>query len=73
MLLVNQLETIFFDVKNSRIHLKCKRYNDDFTTVGIWLAIQTLDEEKVAEALDAYLKEAQQNYKVARSKALKKV
>jgi hypothetical protein len=69
---VNQLETIF-DVKIPEYTLSAKRYNDDFYHSWYLGCDTRLDEEKVAEALDAYLKEANKNYKVARSKALKGV
>lgn len=69
---VNQLESVF-DVKIPEYTLCAKRYEDDFYH-SWYLGCETnLNEEKVAEALDAFLKEANKNYKVARSKALKGV
>jgi len=55
----------------SEYTLCAKKYNDGFYHTWYLGSDDTLDEAKVAETLDTYLKEANKNYKVARSKALK--
>jgi len=57
----------------SEYTLCAKKYDDGFYHTWYLGSDDTLDETKVAETLDTFLKEANKNYKVARSKALKGV
>ncbi|WP_142784593.1 GH3 family domain-containing protein [Changchengzhania lutea] len=70
---MNHLESEF-DTKISEYTICAKRYEDDefYHTWYIGSAMNA-DENVVAETLDTFLKSANKNYKVARSKALKGV
>ncbi|SNR15344.1 GH3 family domain-containing protein [Tenacibaculum jejuense] len=62
------------DVKIKEYTICAKRHTDEEFYHNWYLGTNTeLDEEKVADHLDSFLKEANNNYKVARSKALKGV
>ncbi len=69
---VNHLEEVF-DVKISEYTLCAKRFDDDFYHSWYLGSDSILDEEKVVLELDSHLKNANKNYNVARSKALKGV
>lgn len=69
---VNHIEEVF-NVKVSEYTLCAKRFEDDFYHSWYLGTEDNLDVEKVALELDKHLKEANKNYKVARSKALKGV
>ncbi|MBU2997706.1 GH3 auxin-responsive promoter family protein [Cellulophaga baltica] len=69
---VNHLEEAF-GVKISEYTLCAKRFDDDFYHSWYLGSDDVLDEDKVIVELDKHLKEANKNYKVARSKALKGV
>lgn len=62
-----------FSLKIPEYTLCAKRFDDGFYHCWYLGADQSEDEEKLAAALDAHLKEANKNYKVARSKALEGV
>lgn len=62
-----------FSVKIPEYTLCAKRYDDDFYHSWYLGSETDLDENEVAKALDQYLKSANKNYKVARSKALEGV
>ena len=62
-----------FNLKIPEYTLCAKRYDDGFYHTWYLGCATATDEVKVAEALDNYLKEANKNYKVARSKALEGV
>jgi len=69
---VGELEAVF-DVKIPEYTLCAKRFDDDFYHSWYLGCDTILDAEKVAAELDKFLKKANKNYKVARSKALKGV
>ena len=69
---VKHLETVF-KVKIPEYTLCAKRFDDDFYHSWYLGCENNLDIEKVVDELDSYLKDANKNYKVARSKALKGV
>lgn len=58
------------DMEISEYTLCAKRFDDDFYHSWYMGTSDELDEIKVAKALDEFLKNANNNYKVARSKAL---
>ena len=62
-----------FGVSIPEFTICAKRYGSDFYHCWYLGSEDELDHLKVAEALDEFLKEANKNYKVARSKALKGV
>lgn len=62
-----------FDLKIPEYTLCAKRYEDGFYHTWYLGSDEPIDEKKVAGALDGYLKKANKNYKVARSKALEGV
>ncbi len=62
-----------FNLKIPEYTLCAKRYDDGFYHTWYLGSDTAVDEEKVARALDDYLKNANKNYKVARSKALEGV
>jgi len=61
------------NIKIPEYTLCAKRFDDGFYHTWYLGSDEQLDEEKTANALDSYLKEANKNYKVARSKALEGV
>jgi len=61
------------DIKVPEYTLCAKRFDDGFYHTWYLGSDSKLDEEKTADVLDKYLKEANKNYKVARSKALEGV
>lgn len=61
------------DIKIPEYTLCAKRFDDGFYHSWYLGADQSLDSSKTAEILDTYLKQANKNYKVARSKALEGV
>jgi len=61
------------NIKVPEYTLCAKRFDDGFYHTWYLGADEHLDEEKTANILDSYLKEANKNYKVARSKALEGV
>ena len=69
---VKHLETVF-KVKIPEYTLCAKRFDDDFYHSWYLGWENNLDIGKVVDELDSYLKDANKNYKVARSKALKGV
>ncbi len=62
-----------FDLKIPEYTLCAKRFGDDFYHSWYLGTTNADDIENLAAALDTYLKEANKNYRVARSKALKGV
>ena len=62
-----------FDIEIPEYTLSAKKFDDGFYHSWYLGATTTVDEAKVASELDAFLKDANKNYKVARSKALKGV
>ncbi|WP_149276482.1 GH3 family domain-containing protein [Pareuzebyella sediminis] len=62
-----------FDIKISEYTLCAKKYEDGFYHSWYLGTDAHLEEEKVVSELDTFLKEANKNYKVARSKALEGV
>ncbi|WP_299129075.1 GH3 auxin-responsive promoter family protein [uncultured Winogradskyella sp.] len=62
-----------FNLKIPEYTLCAKRYDDGFYHTWYLGCDTPINEEKVAKALDNYLKSANKNYDVARSKALKGV
>ncbi|QWX83855.1 GH3 auxin-responsive promoter family protein [Cellulophaga sp. HaHaR_3_176] len=69
---LNHIEEVF-NVKISEYTLCAKRFDEDFYHSWYLGTEDELDTKKVIAALDEHLKEANKNYKVARSKALKGV
>lgn len=61
------------NIKVPEYTLCAKRFDDGFYHTWYLGSDSQLDEEKTANVLDSYLKEANKNYKVARSKALEGV
>ncbi len=61
------------NIKVPEYTLCAKRFDDGFYHTWYLGSDNQLDEEKTANVLDSYLKEANKNYKVARSKALEGV
>jgi len=61
------------NIKVPEYTLCAKRFDDGFYHTWYLGSDEHLDEEKTASVLDSYLKEANKNYKVARSKALEGV
>ncbi|MEC7770410.1 MAG: GH3 auxin-responsive promoter family protein [Bacteroidota bacterium] len=61
------------NIKVPEYTLCAKRFDDGFYHTWYLGSDNPLDEEKTANVLDSYLKEANKNYKVARSKALEGV
>ncbi|HKL91178.1 MAG TPA: GH3 auxin-responsive promoter family protein, partial [Allomuricauda sp.] len=61
------------NIKVPEYTLCAKRFDDGFYHTWYLGSDEHLDEEKTANILDSYLKEANKNYKVARSKALEGV
>ncbi|MEC3964931.1 GH3 family domain-containing protein [Flagellimonas halotolerans] len=61
------------NIKVPEYTLCAKRFDDGFYHSWYLGSDKSLDEEKTATVLDNYLKEANKNYKVARSKALEGV
>ncbi|MBO0330520.1 GH3 family domain-containing protein [[Muricauda] lutisoli] len=61
------------NIKVPEYTLCAKRFDDGFYHTWYLGSDNPLDEEKTANVLDDYLKEANKNYKVARSKALEGV
>ena len=61
------------NIKVPEYTLCAKRFDDGFYHTWYLGSDVHLDEEKTASVLDSYLKEANKNYKVARSKALEGV
>ncbi|AOW19304.1 GH3 family domain-containing protein [Urechidicola croceus] len=62
-----------FDIKISEYTLCANRIDDEFYHCWYLGTDSDIDEKQLAEVLDMYLKSANNNYKVARSKALKGV
>jgi hypothetical protein len=62
-----------FDMKIPEYTLSAKKFDDGFYHSWYLGTTSTIDESKVVSELDNFLKDANKNYKVARSKALKGV
>lgn len=69
---LQDLEKIF-DIEIPEYTLCAKKYKDGFYHTWYLGSTTTIDAKEVARKLDASLKDANKNYKVARSKALKGV